>query len=297
MRREKILSGGCLVAGVCAVLAAATGASAAVTGQWDFNDAADGLKATVGHDLVYGDAGQPASVFGKTSALGIAKIQPTDAAGNPVGAATDADVMQFPGFGSSSQGYKMYPGAAANGAFSGGDVNQYTMVWDVYYPSSSNNTYRALLQTSATNGNDADFFIGNGTVAPSPNGVGISGVYNGTILPDTWYRIALVVNLDVGTGNQSFFKYINGNLVGSQSLVNSRWSVWAEGSGNPSWIFSDNDGDTAMGYADHVAFFDSALSANDVAALGGLTNAVPEPASLLLVGMGVTALIRRRARA
>ncbi|MEP0842581.1 MAG: PEP-CTERM sorting domain-containing protein [Phycisphaerae bacterium] len=265
-------------------------AFAGVTGEWDFTG---GLTATIGNDLQYGDAGTAAGTsFNKTSGFGIHSVVPTDAAGNPTGPAVDADVMSFPKTPGNGTGYKMFPGAAANGSFSPGDVNQYSMIWDVYWPAASSGKWRALLQTNATNtgSNDGDYFIN-----PS-NGVGISGVYHGTVPAETWTRIGLVVNLDAPAGQPTFFKYINGNLVGSQVLNNSRWSIWSDASGNPSWVLSDNDGDTEAGYVDKIRFYDTALSESEMAALGGLTNGpvIPEPATLGLLGLGAAALLRRR---
>jgi hypothetical protein len=283
---------GVVACGLCAgpVLAAS------VTGQWDFTS---GLTATIGTDLQYGDG--PGGVtaggtsFGTAASFGIPGVLPIDAAGNPIGAGVDANVMRFPKMGTSAEGYKMWPGALANGSYSAGDVNQWSLVMDLYYPSASTGKYRALFQTAAANNNDADFFIGDDTVSPSPSGIGISGQYDGRIGPDAWYRIALVVNLDAGSGNPSYMKYINGVLVGSQSIFSTRFAPWSAESGNPSWILSDNDGETELGFIDQVRFYDGALSANDIAALGGITN-VPEPPTLALLGLGAVALLRRRAK-
>ncbi len=208
-----------------------------------------------------------------------------------------AQVMRFPMMPTSADGYQMFPGAPANGSYSAGDVNKYSLVMDVLYPAASDNLYRALFNTAAANNNDADFFIGDNTVLPQPNGIGISGVYDGTILPDTWYRIALVVDLDTPTGTPTYYKYINGTLVGSQELRNSRFAPWSLESGNPSWIFSDNDGETALGYVNSVQFSDFAMTAAQIAFLGGPSAAgiavIPEPAFGLLLGAGLLLLARR----
>lgn len=267
-----------------------------ITGQWDFTNG--DLSATVGAALEYGNATTAGNTsFGKTTDFGIPAIVPTDAAGTPIGPVVDARVMRFPKMASGAEGYKMWPGAAANGTSGASDVNQYSVVMDILYPAASNNLYRALFQTSSDNSNDADFFVGDGSVSPSPNGIGISGQYDGTIAPDTWYRVALVVNLEAASGESDYFKYINGKLVGSQDAGSSggRFAVWSTASGNPSWVFSDNDGEAEQGYVRHVAFYDGALSARQVEALGGLANGViPEPSALALLACGGLILLRRR---
>jgi hypothetical protein len=259
-------------------------ARAGVTGQWEFNG---DFSAATGTALAPQGIAVSQSAFGTTTAFGVPSI------GGQV-----AQVMRFPGMPTSADGYQMFPGAPANGSFSLGDVNRYTLVMDVLYPTASDNLYRGLFQTAAANNNDADFFIGDGTTLPQPNGIGISGQYDGTILPNTWYRIALVVNLDTPAGTPTFYKYINGALVGSQELRNTRFAPWSLESGNPSWIFSDNDGETALGYVNSVQFSDYDMTAAQIAFLGGPSadgiQIIPEPASGLLLGASLLALAALR---
>ena len=268
------------------MLAPGVSVRAGVTGQWEFNG---DFSASIGAAIVPQGTAVSGSVFGTTTTFGIA----------PIGGQV-AQVMMFPQTLTAADGYKMFPGAAANGSFSAGDVNRYSLVMDVLFPTASDNTYRALFQTAAANNNDADFFIGDNTVLPQPNGIGISGQYDGTILPNTWYRIALVVNLDLPTGTPTYYKYINGALVGSQELRNSRFAPWSLDSGNPSWIFSDNDGETALGYVNSVQFSDYDMTSAQLAFLGGPSAAgiavSPEPGSGLLLGAGLLLLARRLLR-
>lgn len=258
-------------------------ARAGVTGQWEFNG---DYSAVTGAALVPQGIAVGSSVFGTTTTLGVPDI------GGVV-----AQVMRFPTMPTSADGYQMFPGAAANGSFSAGDVNRYSLVMDVLFPTASDNLYRGLFQTSAGNANDADFFIGDGTTTPQPNGIGTAGVYDGTILPDTWYRIALVVDLDTPAGTPTLYKYLNGSLVGSQELRDTRYAPWSLESGNPSWIFSDNDGETALGYVNSVQFSDFPMTAAEIAVLGGPSAAgiavVPEPTSGLLLGAGLMLLAAR----
>ena len=261
-------------------------ARAGVTGQWEFNG---DFSAAIGAALVAEGNAVSGSAFGTTTTFGLPMI------GGQV-----AQVMRFPALPTSADGYQIFPGAAANGSYSAGDVNHYSLLMDVCYPAASDNLYRALFQTAAGNNNDADFFIGDNTVLPHANGIGVSGQYDGTILPDTWYRIALVVDLDTPPGTPTCCKYINGTLVGSQELRDTRFAPWSLESGNPSWIFSDNDGETALGYVNSVQFSDYAMTAAEVAFLGGPSAAgimiIPEPAPGLLLGAGLMLLIGRGMR-
>jgi hypothetical protein len=266
---------------VTLLLSVSLAARANVTGQWEFNG---DYSATIGTALVPQGIAVGSSVFGTTTALGVPNI------GGQV-----AQVMMFPLMPTSADGYQMFPGAAANGSTS--DVNQYTLIMDVLYPSTSTG-YRALFQTSAANSNDGDWFV-NGS-----NGIGINTVYNGNLTADTWHRIALVVDLERTDGSDSA-NYIDGTFVGYSSLGTSgdpggRYAVWTLSSGNPSWIFSDDDGETGLGYVNSVQFNDYALTAAEVALLGGPSAAgipvIPEPASGLLLGAGLMLLAARASR-
>jgi hypothetical protein len=266
-----------LALAACATMVDA--ASAVVTGQWEFDG---GLTATVGTDLEAQGIAVTQSVFGTTTALGIPDI------GGQV-----AQIMKFPEMPTSADGYKMFPNAPANGSSGASDVNQWSLIMDILYPASSTG-YRALFQTNATNSNDADWFV-NGS-----NAIGISGMYDGNLTPDAWHRVALVVDLEQTDATKKYLKYIDGAFVGYSDLggegsPGGRFAVWSQASGNPSWLFSDEDGETGLGYVNSVQFRDYAMTAEEVAALGGPTAAgIPEPASMLLLGMGATRLLRRR---
>lgn len=220
-------------------------------GVWEF----DGdLTATQGTALVFAGDAVNTSTFGTTTSFGI-----PDIAGSP------ANVLHFPPYYTSADGIQMFPGIDANGG--GAYVNQYSLIMDVLYPDSSDNIWRALFQTAGSNNNDADFYIGDGSVTPSPNGIGISGDYHGTIAPNTWYRIGFSVDLT----KPRMDKYINGVFVGSTTLgegVDGRWSLYTKTDNVPSWLFSDESGDTGEGYVNSVVITDCAMVADDFAALG-----------------------------
>jgi len=248
-------------------------AHATVTGQWDFNSS--NLVATVGTDLAYRGDTEAYTTF-TTATIG----------------GSDAIVMGFPAA-TVDQGYTMTHGIAPNG--SGSYVNQYTLIMDIMFPSASSGLYRALWQTSQGNANDADLFVG------SNNGIGISGTYEGAILPDTWHRVAFVFDLTLSAGRLK--KFIDGTLVGTQTLsagVDGRWSL------DPTaLLFTDEDGETAAGFVNSIQIHDKALSLIEISALGGpsaagipipvVTNVsvavMPTNPVSVVVGMGATPFI------
>jgi len=221
-------------------------AHGAVTGQWDFNSS--NLNATVGSALVYRSNTAATTTF-TTTTIG----------GQP------AVVMNFPAT-TPAQGYTMTHGISPNGG--GGLVNQYTLILDVMFPTASSGQWRVFLQTSIANNNDGDLFVN------PANGIGISGVYQGAILADTWHRVAFVVDLTLPA--QRLRKYIDGSLVGTQDLsegVDGRWAL------NPTaLLFTDENNETRSGFVNSIQIRSDAMLDADVAALGGATAAgIPQP--------------------
>ena len=271
-----------MVALMWAVAAGGVARATLITGAWEFNG---DYSAAIGTDLLPQGAAVGGSVFGTTTALGVPNI------GGQV-----AQVMRFPAMPTSADGYQMFSGAAANGSTS--DVNLYTLIMDILYPSTSTG-YRALFQTSAANSGDADWFVNDS------NGIGIRGMYNGDLTPDTWHRIALVVDLEQTDVTKKYLNYMDGTFVGYSDLLaegnpGGWYSVWSAASGKPSWLFSDNDGETAPGYVNSVQFRDYAMTPIELAGLGGATAAgisnIPEPSSVLLLGAAALLLAARRFR-
>jgi hypothetical protein len=218
-----------------------------VTGQWDFNG---GLAATYGSDLAYFDSTvQGDTSFGTTTSFGLPDIN-----GQP------ATVMHF--YPSIAQwgGYKAFHGAAPNGG--GAYVNQYTLIYDLYYPGWVDNTWRSLLQTDLTDNNDGDAFISNA------DGLGISSVYDGYVSPDAWHRIAIAFDLS-GPGRAPVLtKFIDGVKVGEQtsglSGPDGRFSL------DPAvLLFADNDGDQNETYVSSVQFSNGRRPDGFIEALGG----------------------------
>ena len=218
-----------------------------VTGQWDF--LSNNLAASYGIDMQFSDATvQGNTVFGSTTTFGIPDIN-----GSPT------TIMHFTPSAAKWGGYKMYHGAAPNGG--GAFVNQYTLIFDVYYPVGSDARWRSLWQTDVNNNNDGDLFVGD------LNGVGISSIYNGFVTAGAWHRIAAAFDL-TGPGAPVLTKFIDGFKVGHQtgglSNVDGRFAL------DPyALVFADNDGDVAEAYVSSVQFSNGRRPDGFIQALGG----------------------------
>ncbi|NOS71897.1 MAG: hypothetical protein HOP33_18450 [Verrucomicrobia bacterium] len=222
-------------------------AYAGVTGQWDFNSG--NLNATVGTALAYRGTTAATTTF-TTSTIG----------------GQSAAVMSYPAT-TPTQGFIMTHGIAPNGG--GALVNQYTLIMDVMYPAASSGQWRVFLQTNPANpvNDDGEFFVN------LANGIGISGIYAGTILADTWHRVAFVVDLTLPA--QRLRKFIDGALVGTQDLdqVDGRWAL-----SPTALLFTDDNNETRAGFVNSIQIRSEAISDVEVANLGGATAAgIPLP--------------------
>ncbi len=213
-------------------------AHATVTGQWDFNSS--NLVATVGTDLAYLGDTETATTF-TTATIG----------------GESANIMRFPAA-TSAQGYTMTHGMAPNGG--GLYVNQWTFIMDIMFTSDTAGNYHALLQSNQGNGNDADLWV-NRTW-----GIGF-GSYHGYLAPDAWHRVAFVVDGSSPTSaNNSVRKFIDGTLVGVNTGIAQDGTY---GLDPTALLFTDNDGETTVGYVNSIQIHDAILSDSDIFALSG----------------------------
>jgi hypothetical protein len=150
-------------------------------------------------------------------------------------------------------------GFAINLNNGGTTVQNYTMIWDLFRPGPSWDSWLPLYQTNTLNSDDADFFINPG------DGIGISGVYNGTVSNGrgniTWNRVAVSRAAD-GTMK----KYIDGSLVGTQSAAGSRWDI----TGGQFDILTDEDNESSLAFLSSFRFVDNVLSDSAIANLGAV---------------------------
>ncbi len=225
--------------------------SAGGIAQWDFNGHL--ASSTAGADLTAA-AATPASTPGVSFTTATIGGQP-------------AQVASF----TRGTYFQMAHDLAANGG--GSFVNRYTLIMDVMFPSRPTG-WAALWQTSSANANDGDWFIN------PAGGLGISGVYGGSVADGAWNRLALVVDCVAGT----LTSFLNGSQVQQISgpSVDGRWSLETT-----ALLFADEDQENAAGYVNSVQLRGNVMAAADLAALGGAqASGIPlpqQPADLRLV--------------
>jgi glycerophosphoryl diester phosphodiesterase len=250
----------------------AFGAAAAPT-VWNFSNPTNRFAAASGDaTLSYYDPdstgwGPANTLFGKAAAtFGL----PTIPGGDP-------DVMRFPAC-TARQGYRIAHDSAPNGPYGETDakVSNYTLIFDVLFPAASDGRWRALYQADPNNANDAEFYVQNSV----GGGIGIIGVYNGSIRSNTWHRVAIVMQSAPGEGKCQ--RFIDGRFVGgigsSGSALDIRWAL-----DQAFLLLTDDDGETASGFLSSVAYADRAMTMEEIQALGGphangaLTPGAPAP--------------------
>lgn len=236
---------------VAAIVASAPEASAA--GFFPVSPAGGALEVSFAGETValrYG-AGAVAlegSDYGTIAELGESRIG-TAAQFGIVAPGADRPVLSY-------QGYAQDEGIRISLPEGSGDLTSFTLMWDILPEAIGG--YQALLQTGADNSSDADFFISGA------GGIGINSSYSGAVPAGSWSRIVLSV-ADNGDGSSTLAKYIDGVLVGTQSMPTARYTLDA---GTGFLILSDEDGEVAPGYLAQFALIEGALDAGAVAAMG-----------------------------
>lgn len=214
---------------------------------------------------------------------------------NPM-AGGDSVVMSLPAF-SPSQGFHFNTGlSTGNGG--GAFINQYTMVFDLYWAESA--SWFSFFNAEGYNtNNDADFFRRGSDGAI---GIGNDG-YFGTTQNNQWYRVALTVtNVDATTSNISI--YLDGVYLGTSVRAggtDGRFSLYRSTAStvNQTLLFGDDNGETGPVYVSQFFFDDRVYTASEILAMGGASYAaIPEPATagLIFGGVIMLAAYRRYAR-
>lgn len=212
-----------------------------LVGFWQFEDAADLEKATVGEDLITYLRTEN-DVLGSPSIEGISQVAGFNKRDHAVQIAHQS--LFF-----ANHGIPATTGSSL--------VKEYTILWDINRPSGEG-SYATLLNTSVTNSDDQDYAI----KSDGRLGVGTCGYSTEGIARDTWYRV--VICLKAG---EYLRIYVNGQkwLEGSNS-EDDRFALDPTGT----LIMGDNDGDDHTMYLSSVAIYNRALSVDEISSLGGL---------------------------
>ncbi len=167
--------------------------------------------------------------------------------------------------------FRMTHGLGTNGG--GAYLNNYTLIMDIMFPDRTpSGGWTSLFQTSESNSNDGDWFI------RADGGIGISSKYAGNASDGVWHRLALVVDLSANL----YTCFIDGAQVNQLTLadedelvIDGRWSL-----GATAMILADNDQENSAGYLNSLQLRAYAMTAADVAALGGpAAVGIPVPAA------------------
>ncbi len=162
--------------------------------------------------------------------------------------------------------YKMKHNIGANGG--GTLVNEYTILIDFKAPNIG--TWKTFFQTDPKNASDGDCFINTtGNI-----GTQATGYTSYSVKQNEWYRFVLSVK----NGGQHI-SYLDGQIVkaGSPSSVDGRFAL-----DSLLLMFADNDGEDGEIECSEIAIWNSVLSNNEIALLGGFGHIVdPQPVPIV----------------
>jgi len=226
-------------------------------GFWEFMDANNLCKATIGTDLVmrknYND-GQTGSPYGNPNSV------PATEGFRQVAGVKEGD------FAVEINRWRHFfcnHGIPANTG-DGLSVDVWTVVMDIKRPTSSGNNWIGLITTDLNLINDTDFWINN--TATGAIGQGVTN-YFGSVGFDTWHRLVIIVN-----AGQYIRYYLNGTKIcdytGSSIVPNaaSRFRLNKEGV----LLFGNRNGGDFPLHVSMAAIFGRALSEEEITKLGKL---------------------------
>lgn len=242
----------------------------------DFNTEETAKKATIGNDVefinvvdetVYDPIQFFADGEGVTQDDGYVLV--------PMGAYIKADFSEHPCFVSPADPENPYMGT-------------YTVVLDVKLPRLG--TYYCLFNSNPWNTTDSKLCINTKGLL----GSGFLGGYQDTwqAIPENWYRITLTASQPDGKyGLYSDGELVDGGTSGNISKIDGRYALEQEGT----LFLADNDEEDADIYCTKIMFYDRALTADEVKALGspetpvaaGVENIAADEAVTLNVTNGV----------
>ena len=185
--------------------------------------------------------------------------------------------------------------ANSNGRF----VNRYTIVMDVKFNSPVIGTKTSLFNTDSDCRNDGEGFVrwDDDTTGKPVGRLGVGQFYYGTLTPNVWHRLAITVDCTKLAGlSADVTFYVDGVsmiTVATDQGFDGRWAALSWDDQDPNGdhidILGDENGENNSGSIGLLAFYDSVLSAQRLAAIG--------PVGTLIVGPGNTETLAPTAEA
>jgi glycerophosphoryl diester phosphodiesterase len=242
---------------------AADGSLPVASGQlegtiWTFSDPADRLRPLSGDDaLTYHDPNAN-SWFATNLAFGSAS-----SFGLPLPLGGDPQVMRF-SHTNATQGFRLTFNDLPNGVYQPiGWLANYTLVFDLLYPTPAAGARRPLYNTSPQNANSAEAIV---TVA-SPAAIVAAGMSYGQLRSNTWHRVTLVVRAAPAEGQMHI--YVDGTFIGAigsnDSLISAAFALE-----DFFFLLTDNTGNRDVGYLSGLRFIGRNFDYGEVKALGGV---------------------------
>ncbi len=233
---------------------------------WKFSDTSNRLRPLFGNDTLtaYDPAGTGWAadkiVHGTASSFGV-----------PLPTGGDMAVMSF-AHTLSTEGLRLAFDDAPNGSFiDSGWTSNYTLVFDVLWPSGGVN--RPLYNTNLANANGAEAFVN------ASDALQTASLAYGSIQPGVWHRIALVVRAASAEGQAHL--YVDGTFIGgigsNDSTVSASYALE-----EAVLLLTSNTGNPTPGFLGGLRFIGRNLDYAEVHALGGVHAAgphVPGPAA------------------
>ncbi|MBR5394289.1 MAG: endonuclease/exonuclease/phosphatase family protein [Bacteroidaceae bacterium] len=204
------------------------------SGQWKFDDPSDLMAATVGNlklsPLVIGSGSVSPATVDEAS---------IEVADGPKG----GRAILVPA--ASALKVERAEGAKAS--------TSYTFMLDMMVLNAY--AYDGLFQTNSNNSNDGDLFISKHQI-----GMNALGGYFGSLRSEFWNRIVL-------TNSDGAVKvYVNGEKVINRATTDGRWEIDPWGF----YLLCDEDGEKVDTYVSEVAFWETPLTDDQVAEMGGI---------------------------
>lgn len=179
-------------------------------------------------------------------------------------------IMRFPGVSGLDRGFRMNHNLPDTDGPTSGYLDSYTLVFDLFVADEPSGGYLGLINTNERQANAAEVWL---DFASSDGGFwrqGSGGFAEDSFSLDAWHRVGLVVSesatLDI---------YVDGLLVANNVPWDAGDSLYTTSSPDPTFggasfsLLGDGDGDHGLGYLANLAFFNAALSADEMDLLGG----------------------------